>query len=200
MVMTPQQLLPFVLSISFGAGINVYATMATLGLLERAGVVHLPSPLSAVGSWWVIGISLTMFVVEFVADKIPYVDLVWNVLHTFIRVPIAAVLSWAATPELGPEWQWAATALSGVIAFIAHGGKLAVRAAVTPSPEPVSNTALSLGEDAFTIFLIWFATAHPYLAATIVLVLLVISFVALRWILRALRSAFSRRRARSLTP
>jgi len=198
--MTPPQLLSFVLSISFGAGINVYATMATLGLLERAGVVHLPSSLSAVGNWWVIGISLTMFVVEFVADKIPYFDLVWNVLHTFIRVPLAALLSWAATPDLGPEWHWAATALSGVIAFIAHGGKLAVRAAVTPSPEPVSNTALSLGEDAFTIFLIWFATAHPYLAATIVLVLLVISFVALRWILRALRSAFSRRRARSLTP
>jgi Domain of unknown function (DUF4126) len=194
--MTLQQLLPFLLSISFGAGINVYATVATLGLLQRAAIIQLPSSLSVVSSWWVIGISLTMFLLEFVADKIPYVDLVWNVLHTFVRVPVAAVMTWAATPDLGPGWQVAAAALSGAVALIAHGGKLAVRAAVTPSPEPASNIALSLGEDAFTIFLTWFATAHPYIAATIVFALLVVSFFVLRWIVRALRAAFTRRASR----
>jgi len=192
--MTPNQIAAFLVSVSFGAGINVYATLATLGLLERSGWVNLPPTLDPLANWWVIGASLILFSLEFFADKIPYVDLVWNVLHTFVRIPVAALLVWAATPQLSPEWQAGAAALGAGIAFIAHGGKLAVRAAVTPSPEPASNIALSLGEDAFTIFLTWFATAHPYIAATIVVALLALAVVLIRWIVRALRAVLSGRR------
>jgi hypothetical protein len=189
--MTPQQILALLVSVSFGAGVNVYATVATLGLLERFQWVNLPPSLDVVGSWWVIGVSTLLFAIEFFADKIPFFDLVWNVLQTFVRVPVAAVIAWAATPDLGPEWQWAATLVSGSVALLAHGGKLAVRSAVSASPEPVSNIALSVTEDAFAIFITWFATTQPYLAAAIVVTLLVVTALLIRWVLRALRRAFS---------
>jgi hypothetical protein len=186
MLLPPRQLAAFLVAVSFAAGVNVYATVATLGLLARAGLVDLPGALDPVANWWVIGASALLFVIEFFADKIPVFDLIWNALQTFVRVPVGAVMAWAATSELGPDWQLAAGAAGGVIAFVAHGGKTAVRAAVTPSPEPVSNIVLSLSEDAFTIFLTWFATQHPFVAAAIVLVLIAIAVLLIRWVLRAL--------------
>jgi len=131
-----------------------------------------------------------MSVIEFFVDKIPAFDLVWNALHTFVRVPIAALLAYAATSQLSPGKQLLATLLGGVIALAAHGGKTAVRAAVTPSPEPISNIGLSLGEDALAIFLTWFATMHPYSAAALVLVLLAAIVLLIRWIVRAFKALF----------
>jgi hypothetical protein len=128
-----------------------------------------------------------LFLVEFVGDKIPIFDLVWNAAHTFVRIPVAALLAYAATSGLPPQKQILATLLGGLIAFLAHGGKMAARAAVTHSPEPFSNVALSLGEDTTVIFLTWLATQHPYAAATIVLVALGIIVVAIRAVVRALR-------------
>jgi hypothetical protein len=177
-------------AISFAAGLNVYATLATLGLLAHAGVLPLPAPLHLLASWWVIGASLALFLLEFFADKIPAFDLVWNALHTFIRVPVAALLAYGATSQLSPEKQLLATLLGGAIALAAHGGKTAVRAAVTPSPEPLSNIGLSLGEDALAIFLTWFATQHPYLAAALALCFLLIIVMLVRWVVRALRALF----------
>jgi hypothetical protein len=138
----------------------------------------------------VIGASLALFLLEFFADKIPAFDLVWNALHTFIRVPVAALLAYGATSQLSPEKQLIATLLGGAIALAAHGGKTAIRAAVTPSPEALSNIGLSLGEDALAIFLTWFATQHPYLAATLSLCFLVIIGLLVRWVVRALRALF----------
>jgi len=178
------------LAISFAAGLNVYATLATLGLLAHAGVLPLPAPLHLLASWWVIGASLALFLLEFFADKIPAFDLVWNALHTFIRVPVAALLAYGATSQLSPEKQLLATLLGGAIALAAHGGKTAIRAAVTPSPEPLSNIGLSLGEDALAIFLTWFATQHPYLAAALALCFLLIIVMLVRWVVRALRALF----------
>ena len=132
-----------------------------------------------------------LFAIEFFADKIPAFDLVWNTLHTFIRVPVAALLAYRATAALSPWEQMAATAAGGVIAFAAHGGKTAARAAVTASPEPFSNAALSLGEDGLAIFLTWFATQHPYSAAGIVAFLLVIIVLLARWVLRSLAGFIS---------
>jgi hypothetical protein len=138
----------------------------------------------------VIGASVALFLLEFFADKIPAFDLVWNALHTFIRVPVAALLAYGATSQLSPEKQLMATLLGGAIALAAHGGKTAIRAAVTPSPEPLSNIGLSLGEDALAIFLTWFATRHPYLAASLALGFLVIIVLLVHWVVRALRALF----------
>jgi hypothetical protein len=186
----PQELAAGLVAVSFAAGLNVYATVATLGLLAHAGVLPLPSGLDILQSWWVIGASGVLFLVEFFADKVPAFDLLWNALHTFVRVPVAALLAYGATSHLSPEKQLLATLVGGLIALAAHGGKTAVRAAVTPSPEPFSNMALSLGEDTIAVFLTWFATTHPYTAASIALVFLVIIAVLVRWVVKALRALF----------
>jgi hypothetical protein len=177
---------------SFAAGLNVYATLATLGLLARSGAVQLPPALHLVESWPVIIVAIIMFVIEFFADKIPAFDLIWNGLHTFIRVPIAALLAYGATSQMSPATQAIATALGGAIAMASHTGKTAVRAAVTPSPEPVSNIALSMGEDVTAVGLTWFATKHPYWSAVIVVALLVLTIVTIRWMVRVLRRLYRR--------
>ena len=184
------ELVALLVAISFAAGLNVYATLATLGLLAHAGLLPLPTTLHLLSNWWIIVASVMMFVIEFFADKIPAFDLFWNALHTFVRVPLAGLLAYAATSQLFPGKQLLATALGGAIALAAHGGKTAVRAAVTPSPEPFSNITLSLGEDALAIFLTWFATQHPYWAAAIAGVFLATIIVLMRWVVRALRALF----------
>ena len=195
MKLSGDQIVAAVVATSFAAGLNLYATVATLGLLAALGVLALPPALEILTSWWVIGISGALFAIEFFADKIPAFDLVWNTLHTFIRVPVAALLAYRATSALSPwEQLFAAAAGGGLIAFAAHGGKTAARAAVTASPEPFSNAALSLGEDGLAIFLTWFATRHPYSAAAIVALFLVIIVLLARWVLRVSASAFSRAR------
>src|SRR6266849_7471849 len=184
------ELVGLIVAVSFAAGLNVYATVATLGLLAHAGLLDLPSGLHLLASWWVIAASGVLFAIELFADKIPGFDLFWNALHTFVRVPVAALIAYGATSQLSPEKQLLATLAGGVIALAAHGGKTAARAAVTPSPEPVSNISLSMGEDVLAIFLIWFATQHPVLASLIVLALLVVIAVVIRWVVRALRNLF----------
>jgi hypothetical protein len=186
----PQELLGLLVATSFAAGLNVYAAVATLGLLAHAGVLPLPPALEIVSNWWVIGASGVLFLVEFFADKVPAFDLIWNALHTFVRIPVAALLAYGATSQLSPQKQMLATVVGGAIAFAAHGGKTAVRAAVTPSPEPISNAALSIGEDALAVFLIWFATQHPFITTGIVAILLIIIVAMVRFIYRALRNLF----------
>lgn len=190
MTFTSHELTALLAAVSFAAGLNVYAAVASLGLLARFHVLALPSSLELLTSWWVIGICAALFLVEFFADKIPAFDLIWNALQTFVRVPVAAFLAYHATANL-PLWQQlGATVVGSAIALAAHGGKLAVRAAVTPSPEPVSNSVLSVAEDAFVVFLIWFASKHPYWAATIVAVCLLVIVVLIRWVFRAMKDLF----------
>lgn len=184
------ELVALLVAVSFAAGLNVYATVATLGLLAHAGVLPLPPGLHLLASWWVIAASVALFLVEFFADKVPAFDLIWNALHTFIRVPVAALLAYQATANLSPGEQLAATALGGAIALAAHGGKTAVRAAVTPSPEPFSNITLSFGEDALAVFLTWMATWRPYVAASIAAALLIVIILLIRWVVCALSALF----------
>jgi hypothetical protein len=184
------ELAALLVATSFAAGLNLYATIATLGLLSHFGLVHLPPTLQLLSTWTVIVVSFALFAVEFFADKVPAFDLLWNALHTFIRVPVAAVLAYRATAQLSAGEQLLAATAGGLIALAAHGGKTAVRAAVTPSPEPLSNIGLSFGEDIVAIGLTWFATRHPYLAAAVVVWFLIIIIVLVRWIVRALRSLF----------
>jgi hypothetical protein len=146
--------------------------------------------LHLLSTWWVIGASGALFAVEFFADKVPAFDLVWNALHTFIRVPVSALMAYEAAASLSPGEKLAAALAGGVIAFIAHGGKTAVRAAVTPSPEPFSNIFLSLGEDVLAITLTWLASLHPYVAGTFAAMLILITILLARWVWRALKSLF----------
>jgi hypothetical protein len=190
MKLPANELVALLVAVSFAAGLNLYATVATLGLLAHAGLLTLPPALHLLDSWYVIGASGLLFTVEFFADKIPAFDLIWNALHTFIRVPVAALLAYRATASLSPWEQLAAAAVGGAIALAAHGGKTAVRAAVTPSPEPLSNMTLSLGEDALAIFLTWFAVRHPYWSAAIVSVLLLAILLLARWVVRSIRALF----------
>ena len=185
------QLISLLVAISFAAGLNVYATVATLGLLAHTGWIELPPALHLLASWWIIAVAGVLFAVEFFADKIPVFDLLWNALHTFIRVPVAALIAYGATAQLSPGQQVLATLAGGAIALAAHGGKTAVRAAVTPSPEPFSNMALSAGEDVLAVFLTWFSTSHPYIGAGIVIGLLVLIVLFARWVVRSLRRLFS---------
>jgi hypothetical protein len=184
------ELAGLIVAVSFAAGLNVYATVTALGLLSRGGLVDLPSGLHLLSSWWVIGASGVLFAVEFFADKIPAFDLFWNALHTFVRIPVAALIAFGATSQLSPEKQLLATLAGGAIALAAHGGKTAARVAVTPSPEPFSNIALSTGEDTLAVFLTWLATRHPVTAALIVAAFVAIIVVLMRWVVRAMKNLF----------
>ncbi len=190
MSLPANELVALLIAVSFAAGLNVYATVGTLGLLGRFGWLALPASLHMLTSWPVMIASAALFGVEFFADKIPAFDLIWNALHTFIRVPIAALLAYQATASLSPGEQLAATLAGGLIALIAHGGKTAVRAAVTPSPEPFSNITLSLAEDVLAVLLTWIATWKPYVAAVIACVLALIALLLIRWVMRALKALF----------
>ena len=184
---SPANITALVIAASFAGGLNIYATLLTLGILARTQWVALPPGLDSLGHTWVLVVCGIMFAMEFVADKIPAFDMVWNVLHTFIRVPIAALVAYHASSQLTPQMQVLATALGAAIALAAHSSKTAVRAAVTPSPEPVSNIALSTTEDAAAIGLTWFATHHPVIAASIALVSLSAAVFAARALLRAIQ-------------
>jgi hypothetical protein len=184
------ELFALLAAIAFAAGLNVYATVAALGLLARFGHVPLPPALQLLETWPIIAASTTLFTIEFFADKIPAFDLIWSALHTFIRIPAAALLAYGATRQLTPAQQLLAAALGAAIALAAHGGKTALRAAVTPSPEPFSNITLSLAEDALAISLTWLATRHPYAAAAIALSLVAVIVLLARFVIRALRALF----------
>jgi len=186
----PPELFAVLAAIGFAAGLNLYATVAVLGLLARFAHLPLPVGLQLLQSWSVIAASTAMFVVEFFADKIPAFDLIWNALHTFIRVPVAGLLAYRATAQLSPEHQLLAALVGALVALIAHGGKTAARAAVTPSPEPFSNISLSLGEDVLAISLTWLATRHPYIAGTLALILVAAILLIVRMVIRAMRELF----------
>src|SRR3954451_12848326 len=110
------EIVAMVIAASFAAGINVYATLATLGLLGQAGMIPIPQNLQIVENWWVIGASLALFVIEFFADKIPGFDLIWNALQTFVRVPVAALLGYQATAQLSPQAQLLSALVAGGVA------------------------------------------------------------------------------------
>jgi hypothetical protein len=141
-------------------------------------------------SWPVIVASAALFGVEFFADKIPAFDLIWNALHTFIRVPVAGLLAYRATSQLSPEHQILAALLGAAVALIAHSGKTAARAAVTPSPEPLSNISLSVAEDVVAISLTWIATRHPYVAGTVAAIFVVTIILLIRLVIRGMRALF----------
>ncbi len=194
LAITPGTLAAAIIALSFAAGLNLYATILSLGLLARLHWVTLPPGLESLAHSWIIAVSAILFLGEFIADKIPGFDLIWNALHTFIRIPVAVLLAYAAGSHLSPELHLLVTCLGAVIATIAHTSKTAARLAVTPSPEPISNITLSTGEDGLAIGLTWFALHHAIAAATLVTVLCVICVAAVWLSLKAIRAGLRRLR------
>ena len=172
---------------SWVSGINLYAAVATLGLLGRFSHLQLPGELQVLTSWWVIGVAVVLYVIEFVADKVPYVDSTWDVIHTFIRVPAGAVLAASAFGDFDRSIQVIALLLGGGLALSSHGTKAATRAMLNASPEPVSNWIASIAEDIVAVLSIVASAFVPVLIFVIVGAGLVISFLVFRKILRFFR-------------
>ena len=194
--MSPFETLGWALGTSFASGLNVYATIAAAGIFQRLGIIELPPSLHILAHPVVLGIAAVLFVVEFVADKIPIVDTAWDAAHTFIRPPAAMVLAYSAFGGVPEAWKLGAALLAGSVALTSHGAKASTRAAANTSPEPVSNWLLSLGEDAVAVFLSWLSATHPVLTAVLVAVLVVLAVFVIwklygffRRALRKLRAA-----------
>ncbi|HEU5303630.1 MAG TPA: DUF4126 domain-containing protein [Gemmatimonadales bacterium] len=178
--MTPLETLGFALGTSFASGLNLYAAIAAAGIFQRTGLIQLPDSLQVLAHPIVLGVAVTLFIVEFIADKIPYVDSAWDALHTFIRPPAAALLSYSAFGNVPEAWKLGAALLAGSVALTSHGAKATTRAAANTSPEPVSNWALSVLEDGLSVFLVWMAAEHPLLTAAIVVVLVGVAVLLIR--------------------
>src|SRR4029079_2947989 len=150
------------------SGINLYACVATMGLLSRFSHLRLPGELEILTSWWIIGVAGTLYVVEFVADKVPYIDSTWDVIHTFIRVPAGAVLAASAFGDFDRSIQVIALLLGGGLALSSHGTKAATRAMLNASPEPVSNWIASIAEDILAVVSVVVSVFVPVLLFVIV--------------------------------
>jgi hypothetical protein len=172
---------------SWVSGINLYAAVATLGLLSRFAHLELPGELNMLTNWWVIGIAVVLYVVEFFADKIPIVDSTWDIVHTFIRVPAGAVLAATAFGDFDRSIQVIAFLVGGGLALSSHGTKAATRAVVNTSPEPVSNIVLSTGEDILAVSSILLAVFLPVMLFVVVVTGLIVSFLVLPKLIRFFR-------------
>ncbi len=190
--------LSLALGSAWTSGINLYATVTVLGLLQKFAFTKLPGGLDVLDNWWIIGIAGGLYLIEFFADKIPYLDSIWDVIHTFIRVPAGAAMAYAATNDMDTSVSTIATLLGGGFALSSHGTKTALRAGANLSPEPVSNWVLSIVEDIIAFVGSLLAVFAPVIIA-IVLVVFSIFFIwfapkvfrALRRILKAVRAFFA---------
>src|SRR5215204_2233993 len=182
--------LSLALGSAWTSGINLYATVTVLGLLQKFGSTKLPGGLDMLDNWWIIGVAGFLYLVEFFADKIPYVDSVWDVVHTFIRVPAGVIVAYAATNDLDASIYIPATLIGGGLAFSSHGTKAAVRVGANLSPEPVSNWVLSIVED----IIAFVGTFLSVFAPVIIAIVLVIFTILFLWffpkIIRGLRRVF----------
>jgi hypothetical protein len=167
------------LAASWASGVNVYATVLVLGIAQRLGFVTLPADLQALGSLWVLAAAGALFALNFLADKVPLVDSLNDVVHTFVRIPAGALLAFGAADSLGPEAATVAALLGGTIAAGTHVAKTGTRALINTSPEPFSNIAASLAEDGMVIGGLILALAHP----VIFLCLLLLFLALLLWLL-----------------
>ena len=190
--MNPVETLGLTLGAGFSSGLNLYATVATLGLLQRFGVLHLPPGLQILSHPWVLAIAIALYLLEFFADKIPYFDTFWDAIHTFIRPPAAALLAFAAAGGAPPEWRWGAALIAGGVALTSHGAKASARAAVNASPEPFSNWVLSFGEDVLAVWLSWMAATRPVATTIIVGALVTLCAFLLYFLFHFARRAFQR--------
>ncbi len=190
--------LTLALGSAWTSGINLYATVSVLGLLQKFTSYEIPGGLDVLDNWWIIGVAGGLYIIEFVADKIPYVDSVWDVVHTFIRVPAGAVIAYSAAADIDVTFSVIALLLGGSLALSSHGTKAALRAGANLSPEPISNWVLSISEDVIAFVGVLLAVFAPVLIA-IILVVFAIFFLwfapkifrAIRGLIRGARTLFS---------
>jgi hypothetical protein len=191
--------LGFAMGSAWLSGINLYVTVLTLGLLQRFEFAHLPGDLSYLGHTWVLVVAGVMYAMQFVADKIPAVDSVWDMIHTFIRVPAGAILAATAFAHFDPTVRIIALLVGGGIALTSHATKTATRLAANTSPEPFSNVALSLVGDVITLGGTILMAIHPIVLIFIVLGAVILSVLFFRWVLRSLKRVFNRRPVATVT-
>ena len=179
---------------AFASGINLYATIAVLGLCSRYDLVTLPASFRAFDNPLIITAAIVMYAIEFVADKVPWVDTVWDAVHTVIRPVGGALVAVTALGNSSPAMETLAALVGGSVAMTTHLTKAGARAAANTSPEPFSNWILSFTEDLFVVGLTYFAVRHPFWATGIAVALLagIVAFASV--IVRALRRRFARRR------
>jgi hypothetical protein len=164
--------------LAWASGIRLYAAVFIVGVLGRVGWIHLPADLVVLEHNWVLAASGVMLVAEFLADKVPGFDSVWDAVHTFIRIPIGALLAWGAMGDSTPALQMTAALLGGAITGGTHFAKAGTRAAINTSPEPFSNWTASFGEDGMLLAGLWIAFHHPL----VFLVLLALFFALVIWL------------------
>lgn len=172
------------LAFAVGAGINLYATVLVIGLASRFDWVNMPDSFEPLASSWVIGGAAALFVLEFLADKIPWIDSLWDAIHTLIRPIGAAVVAVAALGPTSPGMEVAAALLGAAIGASTHAAKAGTRLAVNASPEPASNIAVSLVEDGFVVGLVLLLLTHPLLGLGLALLALVTILIVLGLLLR----------------
>jgi hypothetical protein len=176
---------------AFASGINLYATIAVVGLCSHFNLITLPDQFKVFDNTLVIGAAIAMYLIEFVADKIPWVDSIWDAVHTVIRPVGGALVAVSALGDSSPGMQALAALFGGSVAMTTHLTKAGTRAAANTSPEPFSNWALSFSEDIFVVGLTWFAVQHPFWAAIIAVTLLAVIIAFASVIVRAVRRRFS---------
>lgn len=202
-ILDAPQLLALAAALGWLSGIRLYAAIFAVGAVGFAGWVELPPGLQVLQHPGVLGASGFMCLVEFFADKVPLLDSIWDTVHTVIRIPAGAALAAAALGADSQAMAWIAALLGGTLAATSHATKMTARAAVNTSPEPMSNIAVSLFEDGFTLFMLWLAAEHPVIFAialvlsiAVAIVLLVLLVRFLRVVLRGLSDFFAGRRPR----
>lgn len=187
------------LTLAFGSawtsGINLYATVVVLGLVQKLTALELPGGLHVLDNWAIIGVAVGLYIVEFVADKVPYFDSVWDVIHTFIRVPAGAVIAYSAASEMDASVTVIAALLGGGLALSSHGTKAAVRAGINLSPEPVSNWLMSIIEDVIAFAGAILAVVAPVIIALVLGAFLIFFLWFAPKVFRALRKMLSAVRA-----
>ncbi len=188
--MEPLQQLGLAMGTAWTSGINLYATVAALGIAQASGLVQLPPGLEVLGNPAVIAVAVIMYIVEFFADKVPYADTGWDALHTFIRVPAGALLAARALGPTNPALEVVAALAGGSVALAAHGTKATARLAINTSPEPFTNWAASVAEDIVAFLGVWAAFQHPYVMLAFVILFLALSIYLVPKTLRGLRAVF----------
>src|SRR6516165_6507498 len=171
------ELISTLLGVSFASGLNVYATVLAMGLLNRWGFVHLSPSLDVISTTPIRVVAAMLYAVEFFVDKVPFLDSAWDALHTVIRPAAGALLAYGAVGHVDPRWQILAALLGGSLALTSHAAKASTRVAAQVSPEPFTNWLLSLTEDSIAFVLVWLVGSHPLIGLIAALVVITLAAV-----------------------